>query len=382
MEPVIILGSGLAGYNTAREFRKHDKATPLVIISRDDAGFYSKPMLSNALASGKAVAALVMKTAEQMASELQATIRPRTEVHSIDRNKRQLILQNGEKLVYRDLVLALGADPIRLPLSGNAQEEVLSVNDLDSFARFSQQLSGAKRVAILGAGLIGCEFANDLLARQIQPTVLDPSPWPLGRLLPQAAGEYAAQILRLAGIDFRFGVAASQIDREDGAYRLTLNNGDTLIVDLVLSAVGLRPRISLASSAGLDCNRGVSVNRLLQSNDEHIYALGDCAEVAGLTLPFVLPIMQATRALGSTLAGKPVEVAYPAMPVVVKTPACPMVVSPPSPGANGNWQIESGTDFIDARFVDENGSLQGFALLGKAIGAKQALTTQLPAVLP
>ena len=182
--PILILGTGLAGYNLAREIRKLDKSVPLALVSRDDAPFYSKPMLSNALAGGKSAAALVMKTAERMAEELDARILPRRQVMAIDTAARQVSLDGGEVLAYRDLVLALGADPIRLPLDGDAAAEVLSVNDLDDFARFSARLDGARRVAILGGGLIGCEFANDLLARGIVPTVFDPSPWPLGRLLP------------------------------------------------------------------------------------------------------------------------------------------------------------------------------------------------------
>lgn len=381
MEPVIIIGSGLAAYNVARELRKHDKTAPLVILSRDDAGFYSKPMLSNALASGKNAATLVMKSAEKMATELDATVRTRVEVTAIEANQQRIQLSSGETLNYRDLVLAIGADPIRLPMAGNAADEVLSVNDLDSFAYFTSKLAGAKRVVILGAGLIGCEFANDLLALGIEPVVLDPSAWPLGRLLPQATGEYAAARLGAAGVQFRFGIAASAVDRLDSGYRVTLNNGETLETDLVLSAVGLRARTQLAAAAGLKTNRGIVTDRLLRTSDPHIYALGDCAEVAGLTLPFVLPIMQAARALGATLAGTPTEVAYPAMPVVVKTPACPTVVAPPAMGAPGEWLIDADADKVDARFIGPEGQLLGYALLGSATALKQSLGALLPPTL-
>ena len=186
-DPVVIVGSGLAGYTVAREFRKLDKLTPLVVLSRDAAGFYSKPMLSNALAGQKTAATLVMKPAEKMAAELAALVRGGISVLRIDTATQQIELAGGETLAYRDLVLALGADPIRLPLQGDAAEAVLSVNDLDDYARFAERLEGVTRVAILGAGLIGCEFANDLLARGIAPTVIDVADRPLSRLLPEAA---------------------------------------------------------------------------------------------------------------------------------------------------------------------------------------------------
>lgn len=377
--PIIIIGSGLAAYSLARELRKLDTTTPLTVLSRDHAGYYSKPMLSNALASNKSATQLLMKSAETMAAELNATIFPHTQVRSIDPALKEIHLHDDTILAYRDLVLALGADPIRLPLTGNAADQVLSVNDLDDFARFSQALHGAKTVAILGAGLIGCEFANDLLARAIKPVVLDPASWPLARLLPAQAGERYAQQLSAAGVEFRLGVAAQAVDTHEQGYLLTLSDGTVISADVVLSAVGLRPRTQLAQAAGLAVNRGVVVDRQLQSSQAHIYALGDCAEVAGLSLPFVMPIMQQARALAATLAGTSTSVKYPPMPVVVKTPACPAVVAPAAIGSQGEWLIDADAQGMSARYVDANVALLGFSLLGAAVSQKQSLSQLLPA---
>lgn len=387
-QPIVIAGSGLAGYNLAREFRKLDRDTPLMILSRDAAGFYSKPMLSNALSAGKTAESLVMKSADKMAGEVLATIRPRVEIAAIDAANRIAVLTSGERIAYRDLVLAIGADPIRLPIGGDGAADVLSVNDLDDFARFAARLDGAKRVVVLGAGLIGCEFANDMLARGIAPTVIDIAAWPLGRLLPEAAAAWFRQQLEAAGVAFRMKVSATTIEFNGDAYRVTLDDGSILDADLVLSAVGLRPRTALAGSAGLAVNRGIRVDRLLATSDAHIHALGDCAEVEGLVLPFVMPIMHQARALAATLAGKPTPVAYPAMPVVVKTPACPTVVCPPAANAAGRWlslpapEGEGGVEGgIEAQFLAPDGTLLGFALLGAATARKQALTAQAPAAL-
>jgi rubredoxin---NAD+ reductase len=385
-DPVVILGSGLAGYNVAREFRKLDTATPLVVISRDHAGFYSKPMLSNALAGKKTAATLVMKDAAKMAAELNAQVLNHTEVTGIDTAARQLTLGNGSTLAYRDLVLALGADPIRLPLQGDAADTVLSVNDLDDFARFAEALDTAKagqpaqRVAILGAGLIGCEFANDLLHRQIEPTVLDLAERVLPRLLPAEASERLQAKLQAGGAQFRFGVGASAVNRSADGLQLTLTDGSTLSTDLVISAIGLKPRAQLASAAGLNVARGVVVNRQLATSAPHVHAVGDCAEVEGTLLPYVMPIMQQARALAATLAGNPTPVAYPAMPVVVKTPAWPTVVCPPAANAQGEWQVTADDEQIVARFVAGD-QLLGFALQGKAVAQRQALAQQVPAVL-
>lgn len=379
--PILILGTGLAGYNLAREIRKLDKTVPLVLVSRDAAPFYSKPMLSNALAGGKTAESLVMKSAERMAEELGARILAHTQVTAFDAAARQVTFTNGQQLAYRDLVLAVGADPIRLPLDGDGATDVLSVNDLDDFARFSARLDGVQRIAILGGGLIGCEFANDLLARSIAPTVLDPAPWPLGRLLPEAAGHWFQQRLEAAGVRFRMGTAARSVARRADGYRLELDDGSQLDVDLVLSAVGLRPRSGIAAAAGLATQRGIVVDRRLAASAPHVYAIGDCADVDGLSLPFVMPIMQQVRALAQTLVGTPTDVRYPAMPVLVKTPAAPTVVAPPAAGTDGAWQVADDRDGLTARFVAADGSLRGFALLGSATGGKQALAAQLPATL-
>ena len=381
--PILIVGSGLAGYTAARELRKLDKQVPLVVISRDHAGFYSKPMLSNALAGGKTAATLVMKPGPKMAEELAATLRPHAEVRAIDAAARTVTLADGETLAYRALVLALGADPIRLPLEGDGAGDVLSVNDLDDYARFADRLGGAQAVAILGGGLIGCEFANDLLARGIVPTVIDPASGPLSRLLPPEGGTYLQQRLEAAGVRFRFGTTAVRVERNgsSAAFAVTLADGSTLVADLVLSAIGLRPRTGLARAAGLAVNRGIVVDRRLAASATGIYALGDCAEVEGFTLPFVMPIMQQARALAATLAGAPTEVKYPAMPVIVKTPACPTVVWPPLPDVAGSWRVDAAADALEARFVDPEGRLLGFALMGVATSQRQALAAQVPALL-
>lgn len=379
--PVVILGTGLAGFNLAREFRKLDKQTPLVLISRDHGGFYSKPMLSNALAGNKSAASLVMKDSEKMAAELDATLHAHSAVRHIDTAARSLTLEDGRVLTWRDLVFAVGADPIRLPIEGDAAEDILSVNDLDDYARFAGRLEGVTRVAVLGAGLIGCEFANDLLSRGIRPTVIDLAPRVLPRLLPEAASERMQARLSAAGAAFRFGVSVTRAERVAGAVRLQLSDGSALEAELVLSAVGLRPRTDLAAAAGLRVNRGIATDRLLSTSAPHVYALGDCAEVDGHTLPYVMPIMQQARALAATLAGTPTPVVYPAMPVTVKTPACPTVVCPPPLDASGAWSVELSDDGCDARFHSGDGQLLGFALLGAATKQRQALVAQIPGLL-
>ena len=387
-DPVVIVGAGLAGYNLARELRKASADLPIVVVSQDGAGFYSKPMLSNALTSGKTAATLVMKSAEKMAEELRARVLPRTRVTQLDAHAQSLTLDSGEVLRYRDLVLAVGADPVRLPLQGDGADAVLSVNDLDDFARFAQALETgaagqpAQRVVILGGGLIGCEFANDLLARGVQPTVVDVADRVLARLLPAEASDRLQAQLQAAGTQFKLGAGVLAVRRVDRGLSVDLADGSTLTADLVVSAVGLKPRTELAAMAGAALGRGVQVNRLLSTSVPHVHALGDCAEVEGQWLPYVMPLMQQARALAATLAGTPTPVSYPVMPVVVKTPAWPTVVCPPPADAVGQWEVTASDEALEARFVsassaEQVGSLLGFALQGKAVSQRQAWVAQV-----
>ncbi len=381
MEPIIIVGSGLAGYTLARELRKLDAETPLTLITADDGRFYSKPMLSNALAAGKSADALATADAARMAEQLQAEILTHAKVEAIDPGARSITV-DGRPRGYRKLVLALGADPVRPQLAGDGAAEVLSVNDLADYARFRRAIENKRRVAIMGGGLIGCEFANDLVAAGYRVDLIHPAAHPLERLLPAPAAEALGDALARAGVTWHLGASVSRVDKAAGGYRLTLSDGSALEAEAVLSAIGLRPRADLARAAGIDTGRGIRVDRRLQSSAPDVYALGDCAEVEGLLLPFVMPLMQAARALAKTLTGTPTEVVYPAMPVVVKTPACPLAVAPPSPGAEGEWHIDDEADGVCALFRDAQGRLRGFALAGAATTKRSALAQQLPAVLP
>jgi len=380
MHPVVIIGSGLAGYNVARELRKLDRELPLVLITADGGQFYSKPLLSNALASSKTPAAIPLNTADQMTAQLGATIRTHTRVTAIETAERQVRI-GAETVSYSKLVLALGADQVRLPLAGTAADAVMTVNSLDDYTRFRAALEGKRRIAIIGAGLIGCEFANDLAAAGYRVESVDIAGQPLPRLLPAAGGALLQEKLAALGVTWHLGTSVKSVDRDGHALQVTLANGRTMGAGLVLSAIGLKPKLDLAQAAGLNIRRGIVVDRYLATSAEAVYALGDCAEVEGLVLPFVMPIMHAARALAATLAGRRTAVTYPAMPVLVKTPACPTVVAPPANGAIGEWLIERSADGIKSLFIDSAGRLLGFALNGAATAERAKLVRELPPAL-
>jgi rubredoxin-NAD+ reductase len=183
------------------------------------------------------------------------------------------------------------------------------------------------------------------------------------------------------GATFHFGPLVQAVNKADKGVTVSLNSGATIAADMVVSGVGVRPRTELAAAAGLQTNRGITTNRLLETSAKNVYALGDCAEVDGHVLVFVAPLMAAARALGKTLAGESTEVVYPAMPVTIKTPACPVVESPVGPGTEGEWTITADGNSVKAEFHNANGDLLGFALTGDATKEKMALQKMLPAIL-
>lgn len=367
MEPVVIVGSGLAGYQSAREIRKLDAGVPLLLVSSDAGDFYSKPMLSNAFASGKTPESLVVKTAERMGEELGASIVNFSTVDAIFPENREISI-GGKRLRYSKLVLALGADPIRL------HPEAISVNDLANYAKFRQSLAGKKRVAILGAGLVGCEFADDLSRAGFEVDLFDIASQPLGRLVTPECGQWIA---RAMSVNWHLNAKVAKIEKG----MILLEDGSRHEADIVLSAVGLRPRTRLAADAGIEIGRGIKVDRHLETSARDVYAIGDCMEIEGLVLPFVMPIMHASKVLAANLLGKRAALSYPAMPVVVKTPSCPAVVSPPNPGSSGAWHTEADDQGVKSLFVGEDGRLLGFALCGKAVAEKNSLSKDLPAML-
>lgn len=377
---IVIIGSGLAGFTVIRELRKLDKAVPITLVTREPGYFYSKPMLSTALASNKSAEQLVSTNAEGMATQLEITILGEADVLAIDTAAQTIETSKGN-ISYGKLVLGLGADQIRLPLQGNGAQEVITVNDLEEYAQFRKVIEGKKRIVILGAGLIGCEFANDLILGSYEVDVIDLAPQALGRLLPEAAAQALQAKLSEAGVRWHFGTTVQSVDRNGESLTVTLANGAVITSDVFLSAVGLKPRLDLAKAAGIKTGAGIMVNRQLETSAKNVYAIGDCAEVDGLVLPYVMPIMQAARALAPNLLGQPTNLTYPAMPVMVKTPALPTIVSPPAKGALGDWKVNAIEGGLEARLESSDGKLLGFALLGAATAQRGALTKELPPIL-
>ena len=378
--PTVIIGTGLAGYTLAKEIRKHDAEQPLVLISQDDGALYSKPLLSNALSKQQDASSLVQASAEQQAATLKAEILTHCQVLAIEPDQHRLRHSQGE-LYYSRLVLATGAAvrPVPPPLS--ELQHVYSVNDLTDYARYRAALPEQGHIAILGAGLIGCEFANDLANAGYQVSMIAPRDQVMPGLIPPPVATAVEQALADLGVTSYLNTSVIEACNVSAGIELRLAGDQRLQADRLVSAIGLLPNTDLAQAAGLVCQRGVLVDAELRSSSPDIYALGDCASIQGHNLLYVQPLMAAARALARTLTGQPTSLTLPAMPVTVKTPCCPIAALPPTPGAEGHWQLEQSSAGLKALYYGADEQLLGFALTGDLCKEKSKLARTLPPLL-
>lgn len=425
--PVVIIGSGMAGYTLARELRKLNSELPIVMVCQDSGDSYAKPTLSNAFAQNKLADTIANADAKKMAETLNVTILNFQQVIQINIDEKMIVLrslrnQEVEKtLTYRDLVLATGAHSRELPSLNIDQKMVFAVNHLDEYKAFQRRLTALMaqkaeitnaepiRVAIIGAGLIGCEFANDLIsqtssenANKLRVAVFDKAQLPLAQQLPSQAGAMLQDALTCAGVEFYLGSDIDSVKADDNA-AVTVsyakdNEPKTFIADIVLVAIGLVANTQLAAAAHIEiatpehiassathlprtAQQGIKVDEFLKTSAEHVYAIGDCANVMGSYMPYVMPLMNQAKALAKTLADSnapPTKVSYPAMPVAIKTPSLPLVVLPVSAQYGDEqvaWQTVPTADGVvmTAHPKGDADTLLGFVLAGKEAG-KQRLS--------
>lgn len=379
--PVVIIGTGLAGYNLAREFRSHDIDTPILMITKDDGRFYSKPILSTGFSKNRSADQIATASAKTMEINLKATILTHTCVTSIDPIARMLRIE-GRDLYYSKLVLASGASSVAAPLTGNGLQRVYSVNSLAEYQTFRDAMQGKTNILIIGAGLIGSEYANDMITSGFNVDAVEPMTTVLPTLMPEEASYALQRCLARAGVRYHFNTKVERVDLQGAGIVATLANGNQIEADAVLCSIGVRPNLTLATQAGLATNRGIMTDRSLKTSAPNVYAVGDCAEVDGHLLYYVAPLNASAKVLARVLAGQTAKVQYEVMPVVVKTSLCPVVVNPPQHGARGNWQVKVTGDDVCAHFMAPSGKQLGFALTGNATKQRKALTVKNQWLMP
>ena len=348
---IVIIGSGFAARQLVKNIRKQDAQIPLTLIAADSMDEYNKPDLSHVISRGQKADDLTLQSAGEFAEQYTLRLFPHTWVSDIDAENR-LVKSHDNQWRYDKLVLATGATPFIPSVPG--RELMLTLNSQREYGAAQSQLHDAKRVLIVGGGLIGCELAMDFCRAGKAVTVVDNS----------------ASVLALKTLLEGLELPAAGI-------RVRLDRQRAITVDAVVAAAGLRPETSLARHAGLQINRGIVVNSQLQTSDPAIYALGDCAEINGVVLPFLQPILLSAMCLSKNLLAQAGELKLPPMLVKVKTPDLPLHLAGDTRRDDLTWNIVAAKEGLVAKGVDAENQLRAFVVSEDKMKEAFALLKQL-----
>lgn len=368
-EQIVILGGGMAGWAAAEALRERDPDCSIVLVTHCAADVYPKPQLSSAAARGKTPEALITHRGTEQAARQKISLVAHTRVLEIDRQRQRLITPRGG-LPYAHLVLALGAHQPRPALTGNAAQSVQQINNLADYRQLRERIDPLHpaRVLILGAGLIGCEFADDLSTAGHSVTLVDQAAQPLSRLLPPPLAARLADALHQHQVTLHTDSTLSELRHthntpgESDTLQARLSNGHTVVADIVISALGLKANTQLARQAGLHIGTGIQVDDQLRTSDPAISALGDCVEHRGSLAPYVQPLRAQAKVIGAVLAGQLAHYPGHNSAIMIKTPCLPLAVYPPQ--TPGEWVAQGDND----TYIHYSGNdMTGFSLAGAAV---------------
>lgn len=366
---IVIIGAGLAGWHVIDAIRAKDKDVSITLITTDNGDRYHKPMLTMAISQNKQASDLVRATGADAAEAAQVTLLANTQVTDIDAAAQTVqlisalrsdpVYTNYATISYDKLVLAMGAHPI-FPKS-LPQDLVWHVNHIERFGQLQEKLAaGSQHVAIVGAGMVGTEIAEDLLKAGHEVTLIDLNDAPLSQMLPPKATARIAKAVQSQGINFLGGYQVSDVIRnDDGKLQVSYepfapNGEDTdaqsseiLIVDHVIASTGLTVDGKLPTAAGVEFNHrtGIVVDApTLRTNTNNIYAIGDCMSINGVACRYVAPL----RAQAATIADDVLGLEHSGYehkpPMIRLKNKAISVMATGVPQANGNWQVITETE--------------------------------------
>ena len=301
---VVVVGNGMAGARVAAEVHGRCSDAKVTVLGAEPHRAYNRILLSSVLA-GK-VRETEVQTADAAGHGLD--VRVGVSVTRIDRATRTVHCGEGEAVEYDQLVLATGSRALVPPLPGLALEalppNIAVFRTLDDCRRILAATVTARTVTVLGGGLLGLEAARGLAARGLRVQIVHAVGHLMERQLDPGAGAVLVGTLRRLGITARLDAAATAVDAGADGVRLTLADGGQVQADVLVVACGVRPETDLARAAGLAVGRGVLVDDQMRTNDPRVFAIGDCAEHAGIVSGLVAPAWEQARVAAQAIAGQ------------------------------------------------------------------------------
>jgi NADPH-dependent 2,4-dienoyl-CoA reductase/sulfur reductase-like enzyme/nitrite reductase/ring-hydroxylating ferredoxin subunit len=270
---VVIVGGGAAGFAAAEMLRRQEYRGSIVMLSSERAPPVDRPNLSKDYLAGSAPEDWLPLRPNDFYAGADIDLRLGTDVASIDTRSRNVLLAGGQTVPYDRLLLATGAEPVRLPIPGADQAHVHVLRTLDDCRAIIASADGARRAIVIGASFIGLEVAASLRAREIEVHVVGLEQRPMERVLGAEMGDFVRALHEEHGVIFHLGDTVTSIDGK----RATFKSGGVLEADVVVVGIGVRPRLSLAEGCGLAIDRGVKVDAYLETSAPGIYAAGDIA---------------------------------------------------------------------------------------------------------
>ena len=270
---IVIVGGGAAGLAAADIIRREGYDGPLTMISADDSPPVDRPNLSKDYLAGNAQDDWIPLRSAEYFQDNRIELVLNARLSSIDVAARQVLLERGSPRAFGALLIATGADPVRLSIPG---ADGANVHYLRSFAdsrAIVEKTHGAKHAVVVGAGFIGLEVAASLRAREIAVDVVAPQQTPLERVMGPDVGRVVQRVHEAHGVVFHLGETVTRIDGRT----VTLSGGTTLDADFIVIGIGVRPAIAFAEKAGLTIDRGIAVNEYLETSAPGIFAAGDVA---------------------------------------------------------------------------------------------------------